>query len=246
LLCLVVPGLSFFVLERRLLGWIFGAAYVVLLGTFLVALGYPVGNAAYGLLISVHAASIVYLEGRWLSDSRFSGRLLLGLATVFAVWALLYAPAMRFAERHWFIPLRVGTKVVVINPGVDHRSLRRGDRVAYEVGDKYDRWAAQGIVLNAGLGVDPVLGLPGDEIRFTREAVLVNEQPFPRREWMPEEGELQVPENVWFIWPQIGIDIRGAAGVTQVPAVLQKAALVKRDKIIGRAYRHWFGRRQSP
>lgn len=250
LLALALPGYSFFALERRLFGWIALAAYVSSAVLFLVALGYLASGVAYGLLISVHATSIIYLESRSLQGSRFSTRIVLGLLTLFAVWGLCYGPVVRYTERHWFMPLRIGDRVMVSHTGIAHRSIRRGDWVVYTIEERGItgvEWAGRGVVMQGGLGVDPVLALPGDRVRFTSEAVLVNDQPFPREPFMPGQGESVMPENVWFIWPHLGIDARGGgAPAANISALLQQTALVTREQIIGRPFKHWFWRRQWP
>ncbi len=63
---------------------------------------------------------------------------------------------------------------------------------------------------------------------------------------MPDKGELEVPENVWFIWPELGITRRGAAPVGGIMPVMQEIALVRPQHIIGKPYKSWFGRRQWP
>jgi len=49
--------------RRRLLGWLCLAAWLLTAVFFVGALGFTSGSVAYGLLISFHAASIVFLEG---------------------------------------------------------------------------------------------------------------------------------------------------------------------------------------
>lgn len=247
LLSLVVPGFAFFALGRRSAGWMFLAAYGTLAGIFLAALGFLAGSIAYGLLISIHAAGIVYLEDRWLKDCRFGARLALAFCTLFAVWALGYAPLTGWAERHWFMPLRLGDHVLVVNCAVAPGTLQRGDWVAYRIPDNLSAGPHEGgVYITGGLGMDRALALPGDRVSFTRQAVLVNGRSFPRAPRMPVEGELVVPEKVWFIWPSFGISGHGQVAESAISALLQQAAMVKQGQIIGRPFQHWFGRRQKP
>ena len=216
-------------------------------GVFIVALGYPVGSAAYGLAISLHAMSIVLLEGLWLKNARFGTKLSATMLTLFAVWALMYAPLVRLAERHWVMPLRVGNRVMIVQKGVAPQSIKRGDWLAYEIPPGHAPGAqAQYVHLGAGFGIDPVLGLPGDRVCFTPQGVLVNDQPFPRAPRMPTEGELVVPKKVWFIWPSLDIEVRGRVPEANISATLQRTAMVTQEQIIGRPFKHWFGRRQWP
>ncbi len=247
LLCLALPGFSFFAHGRKLAGWVVLSGYAVSAILFLVALGFLASDVAYGLMISIHATSIVYLQNRWLFDSRFGTRLVAALGTLFAVWALLYAPLVSFAERHWLMPLRLAGRVVIVDCSVKPRSLKRGDWVAYEIPDQlaHDREVGRAI-LAGGLGLDPIVALPGDSLRFTGGSLFVNNQPFPVAPYMPVSGELKMPEKVWFIWPHFAITMRGGAFDSDVSATLQQTAMVGQNQILGRPFKHWFGRRQWP
>lgn len=247
ILSLVVPGFAFFIFGRRLLGWIFLPAWCLAGLVFVAALGFTAGSIAYGLIISLHATSIVFLEGHWLRDSGFGLRVVLALCTLVAVWALAYAPLVRFAENHWLLPVRLGERVLIVYRGVSTAKLERGDWVAYRLHEAGGWGEGRGrVLLESGLAIDPVLGLPGDLVRFTTQGVIVNTQTFPPAPYMPTGGELVVPEKVWFIWPHLDITVRGGVAPADITAALQRAALVTQTNIIGRPARHWFGRRQWP
>src|SRR5205085_3020731 len=113
LLSIGLPSFSFRALGRPVLGRFFLGAYILAALTFFAALGYFAGNIAYGILISIHATSIVFLEGLWLSGYRLRTRVIAAILTLVAVWALIYAPVTRYLQHHWFMPLRVGDHVVV-------------------------------------------------------------------------------------------------------------------------------------
>jgi hypothetical protein len=246
-LSLVVPGLAFLLVGRRLLGWLVLGAYMSAALVLAARLGYPVADIGYGLVVSLHATSIVFVESLWLKESRLWIKLVAALATLFAVWGLIYAPLVGSAEHRWLMPLRQGDRVFIVRRGVAANSIKRGDWLAYEIsGDRYTGEREQGVYLGSGLGIDPVLALPGDRLRFTPQAVFVNDKAFPLAPHMPVQGELVVPEKVWFIWPTV--DIRGHGRVTEasVSATLQQTAMVSQKQIIGRPFKRWFGRRQWP
>ncbi len=247
ILSLLLPGFSFFLSGRRLIGWVVLPAYFLTVLVFVAALGFTAGSIAYGLMISLHATSIAYLEGHWLRDSSFGLRLGLALCTLIALWALVYAPGVNFAEKHWLFPVRVGERVLIVRRGVAPAALKRGDWVAYRIhaDNSWDESRAR-VYLQTGLAIDPVLGLPGDFVRFGAEDVVVAGQSFPRAAYMPTTGELEVPEKVWFIWPNLDITVRGGVAPANISAALQRVALVTQTNIIGRPARHWFGRRQWP
>ena len=244
---LVVPGFVFFVFGRRLLGWLFLAAYCLAGLMFVAALGFLAASIAYGLMISLHATSIGYLEGHWLRESTFRLRLALALCTLVADWALIYAPMVRIAENHWLVPVQRGERVLIVHRGVSPDRLKRGDWVAYRLHEAGGWGNGRGrVYLQSGLAIDPVLGLPGDRVQFSAEGVIVNAQSFPRAPYMPTEGEMVVPEKVWFIWPNLDITVRGGVAPADISATLRQAAMIAQTNIIGRPSRHWFGRRQWP
>ena len=246
-LSLVLPGYAFFLLRRRLLGWLVLAGYSIAALVFLGELGFPAASVGYGLVISIHATSIVFLEGVWLKESKFSVRLGAAFCTLFAVWGLIYAPLVGFAEQHWLLPLRLGDRILIVHRGVAPKAIKRGDWLAYQIsGDRFIGDQEDRVYLGSGLGVDPVLALPGDRLRFTPQAVFVNGQAFPLAPHMPVEGEWVMPQKVWFIWPSLGISGGGRVTEGSISATMQHAAMVTQKQIIGRPFKRWFGRRQWP
>ena len=53
------------------------------------------------------------------------------------------------------------------------------------------------------MGFGPVLAVPGDRVEFSTKAFSVNGVPQPLLPHMPAGGKLVVPENHWFIWPNL-------------------------------------------
>lgn len=247
LLTVALPGFAFLLLGRRLLGWVVVAVYLASAILFIAALGFPAASVGYGLLISLHAISIMFVEWLWLKDSRLGAKVVVACLTLFAVWGLMYAPLVEFAESHWFIPLREGNRVFIVQRRVAAGSIKRGDWLAYEIpGDTYRGEREAGVYLQSGFGIDPVLALPGDRLRFTREAVYINDKPMPLAPHMPVQEEIVVPEKVWFIWPSLDIYRHGGGTEASISATMQRTAMVAQKQIIGRPFKHWFGRRQWP
>ncbi|HVM50620.1 MAG TPA: S26 family signal peptidase [Candidatus Acidoferrum sp.] len=247
LLSVALPGFIFFVLGRERLGRAVVGIYLAAAAVFLVALGFTVANLAFGVLVSLHAISIVAMEWLWLKESNGFTKVFAALATLFAVWGLMYTPPINFAEHHWFMPLRQGGHVYVIQRVAAKRSIKRGDWLAYRItGDLYRGEHYGGLYLESGFGLERVLALPGDRVRFAREAVYVNDQPFPLAPYMPTEGELVVPQKVWFIWPRFGMNMDGGGRQAGITATMQRTAMVTQEQIIGRPFKRWFGRPQRP
>ncbi len=248
LLSLVFPGYAFFANGRRVLGWAFVVAYVFSGLLFLIALGYSIGGMAYGAMISVHASSIIFLEGRWLREgARFGLRLVLAMLTLLAVWQAFYSPLAAFVEDHWVMPLRVKGNVVVVQRLNSAEGIKRGDVLMYTIngGGAGDAHRAGGAVrVQAGFGGAPVLALAGDRVEFSTNSFSVNGRTHPLLPHMPTSGELGVPEKHWFIWPELGINQNGNTTEATISAMMLQLATVSEDQFVGKPFKRWFWRRQ--
>ncbi len=216
----------------------FGALLALI---FVRWLGYPAANVAFGLLLSLHATGLVYLLEPWLAGARFSMRILFSLIVLVTLASLLYLPIRNEIQAHWFTPLRVQGRVVVVRKHVSLGALQRGDLLAYEFGES----ASPGFNVQGGVGLGPVLALPGDLIRFSGATFAVNGQVRPSLEHMPAKGELLVPEKHWFIWPELAISGHGAVPADAISATLLQLGTLSEDQLLGRPCQRWFWRRQQ-
>ena len=248
ILSLLLPGYAFFANGRPALGWLFAGIYVVAAVLFIVALGYQLGSLGFGLMISAHASSIIFLEGCWLrSLTQFGYRLALAVVTLLAVWLAVYAPVIGFAERHFIMPLRVRGHVVVMQRVSAPRNIRNGDWVMYSLqshslGNAHREGGA--VWIQAGLGWGPVLALAGDRVEFSTNSFAVNGVAQPLRPHMPTSGGLVVPEKHWFVWPEFDINGHGNVSEANLSAIMLQMATVSEIEFIGKPFKHWFGRRQ--
>ncbi len=245
MLLVLVPGLACLRAGRRKLGWGIFLGYVLGVLFCVAGLGYAWGSLGLGLAVSLHALSLTSLQQNWFGNTRLGVRFGLALCTLLAVWAVFYRPLLGYAERHWLVPLRTEGQVIVVRRGVASGELKRGDWVAYRIRAQTEGSGEESINLRAGFGLEPVLGLPGDRLRFSSNCVWVNESSFARAAHMPSDGELVVPEKRWFIWPNVEVN-RGGVPEANLSEVLLRTALVSDEQLVGRPYRHWFGRRQWP
>ena len=248
ILSLLVPGYAFFANGRRILGWAFLAGYVITASLFVVALGYPLGGVGYGLMISAHASSIVFLEGGWLREQfEFGVRLALAIVTLLAVWLAIYSPLTSFAERHWFMPLNIRGNVVIMHSVASASSIKPGDWVMYPlqehfVGDAHREGGA--VWIRSGFGWGPVLGMAGDRMAFSTNSFAVNGIEHPLRSHMPTSGEFVVPEKHWFVWPEFDTTTHGNVSEANLSALMLQMATVSEVGFIGKPFKHWFWRRQ--
>ncbi len=244
---LLVPGFSFIALGRRMLGFYVMGIYLVSLPVYLIRLGFPEANFAYGLMLAAHATSVFYLFAHRLGEMEFFNKLLLAIACLFVVWLALYFPVVNFVERHYAVPLSLHGRVVLMYPRIEPAQLSHGDRVLFnfrggEIGQTH---GGGGMVLvESGLGWGPVLGLPGDKIVFAASRFSVNGEWQTNLPYMPSHGEFLVPTNRWFVWPEFGINSHGNVSEDNISALIQRLSIVSATQMTGRPYRTWFGRKQ--
>jgi hypothetical protein len=237
----LVPGLGFY-LRSRVWGKPALASCAALAIIFIVWLGYPVANIAFGLLMSIHVSSITYYCSDQMNELTLGRRLLVALALTLCLGALLYFPARRTLQNHYFTPLRMGNRVVVFQKSIAAGQVKRGDLVAYNLTEIYD----QGVYAHGGLTSGTVSGVPGDQIEFTAKTFSVNGVSYPRLSHMPMSGGTVVPENHWFIWPNLAtIGGHGNVGEGVISGMILRMADVPQEQFAGKPFKTWFGRRQD-
>ena len=239
-LSLLVPGMGFYLRSERRWGKAALAASGLLLAVFFVWLGYPAGNVAFGLLLSLHSTSIVYLCEPLLVDVRLRTRVFFSMAVLAVVGGLIYLPLRSLIQERCFIPMNVNGRIVVVRAYDSPASVRRGDWIAYSLKDA----GVNGIYVRAGYGLGPVLATAGERLRFGSSALEVNGFRSARKAFMPESGELAVAENHWFVWPEVDISGHGNVGEAAISATLLKMSMITKDQFVGKPFKRWFGRRQ--
>ena len=239
LVSLAVPGFSFVVFGRQILGASFFAVWCAAGVAFVTTLGYPAASVALALLISAHAISIFNLQLHWVRESTTGFKIVLALITLAVVALAIYVPLIRYSGRHWVMPLHVRSRVVVVATGASAGSFHRGDWMAYSFSEGNEQ---RGVHVRRGLGLGPVLAVGGDRIEFGDGSFRVNGISHPSLPYMPAGGELVVPENHWFIWPEP--DISGHAGAGIVAEALLRQAVVSPGQVVGKLFKRWFWRRQ--
>lgn len=239
---LLVPGLGFYIRGPRLYGQVALAGCAALLLLFVAELGRPAANFAFGLLLAAHATSINYFLAPLMAGLRFRSRLLFSLGVLLALGLLLYLPAQNFVATHGVTPLSIKDRVLIVRKIEFPRSLRRGDWIAYTVraGGDHNGY------IQAGYGLGPVLALGGDRVCFTPSAVEINGRPQPRLDYMPLAGELVVPGNCWFVWPDLAIGGHGNVPESTLSQILLSMATITEPQLVGKPFRRWFWHRQFP
>jgi hypothetical protein len=237
---LLVPGLGFYLRGPRLWGKAAMGFAALMALVFIVGLGFPVGNIAFGLLLSTHVSSVLYVFEPWLAGARFRVRLSFSFVMLFVLGALVYMPVRNLIQEQWLMPLRVKGRVVIVRRLATPSALPRGAWIAYTI---YGA-RGQGLYAQEGFGLGPVLALPGDRVRFTKSALEVNGVPQPLLAYMPQVGEWVVPQKHWFVWPEVAITRYGNAPADAISATLLRMGNITEDRFVGRPFKRWFGRRQ--
>jgi len=240
LLTLVVPAWAFVAMGRPGVARLAFAAYGTAFFLFVVFLGQLVANVSFGLLIAIHAMSLVWFVRMWIDRPPLWFRLALTGTVLLVVWQAIYSPIFRYIDANWFTPLSTSKGVVVIHRAKTPESVRIGDLAAYQIAAE----RTGNVSLQDGFGFNRVLAKGGDKVEFTPRAVLVNGEPRPRNIGMPLSGSLIVPEKHWFIWPNFDIELAGSATEQMGNSIWLRVAVVSESDYIGKPFRCWFGRRQ--
>lgn len=241
-----VPGLAVYLRGPKLWGQAALSAWAALFLFYVVGLGHPVANLAFGLMISLHATGLVYYCNPLLVNESFPTRIAVTLLVLIAIGLGLYLPTRNLVQAHWLVPLQMNGRVVVVQRLFQLSMIKRGDWVAYTydenaTGHNYHGGVVQ---LQNGMGLGPVLAVAGDQVVFSNNLFSVNGIWQTNLPHMPASGELVVPEKHWFIWPNLGISGHGNVGEARISSALLGLASVDESNFWGSPFHRWFGRKQ--
>ncbi len=246
LLGLLVPGLSFYLAGQRLAARCIFAGCAVAMLIFLIFLGHPAADWAFLALISAHVASVTQQILPWITSRRVWAQLVLSVILFAGINQFVYVPARNWFLRHVAMPLQTPRGVVIVNPSARRGRIQQADWVAYRIEANVAGLIGANhgsIVLRAGYGYGPVLALPGDRVEFGPEVCQINGAPIPRLTDMPASGTLTVPENHWFVWPELRISGHGNF-TASLEAEMERLALVDQNDFVGRPFKRWFFTKQ--
>ena len=240
LVSLVVPGAGFYSRSPRFWGSLALVLSAVLTFVIIAWFGFPAAALAFGLLLSLHACGLVFVLDPLLVGAAFRTRLLFGGGILIALLCLVYVPGRDFVQRHWFLPLHVNGRVVVVTRMHSSTSWRRGDRVAYSFGSHSEHQ----LIIKGGVSLGPVLAVPGDHVRFSASDFEVNGLAQPRLPLMPSVGQFVVPEKRWFVWPEVAISGHGQVPSSQLAEALLVLCTISQDQFVGKPAHRWLWRKQ--
>jgi hypothetical protein len=240
----LVPGLGFYLRGPRLWGKIAWAASAVLLLIFIVWLGYPAGNYAIGLLISLHTSSFIYYCNPILNDMQLMMRLLFTIAVLIVFMMLFYSPLRNAVQNHWLMPLESQGHVIIVAK-VSASSVHRGEWVAYRTSGYYfSNHGGHGFLDINQIGLGPVLAVAGDRVEFSTNCFFVNGLSQPLLAHMTHSGMVVVPQGDWFIWPNLTAQRDWGVGEDNISSAMLELANVSESQYVGKPLSHWFWRKQ--
>lgn len=206
LLWSILPGMAQVRRGVRVLGWPLFVAWLGLLIGAVVIVGSPFATFLALSAISVHCLAVSLLFNSTLAGLPVVKRAGAGLLIYASIVSVIYAPAyLAFSGVARVLEVRGVRSGPVITNGdtilytgrwIRPAAFKRGDLVVYDI----DRARTGGAIITAGLGVERVLGVPGDHVRFDTTGVWVN-------------GVEQVPE----LWPLGGVGRLPSLSLTAGP-----------------------------
>lgn|ERR1017187_975481 len=210
-----IPGLAVYLRGPRRWGQAAMAGCALLFLVFIVRLGYPAANFAFGLMLSIHTTGLVYYCSPWLIHEPFRSRIFFTIGMMLALGLFFYMPLRSTIQNHWLIPLRVGDRVMVVSVGTKPESLKRGDWAAFRSSPNGGG--------EAGFVLGPVLGLGGER---------VDSLEVPENHWlMRAEFVRNYTHEPFGLFATQG-------------GIVQQMVILSREEFIGRPFNRWFFRKQ--
>jgi hypothetical protein len=244
----LVPSLGIYFRGQKIGGLAALTGWGLLLLLFLAGFGSSIGDFAFGLSLAVHASGFTYYCNPLLRQAEFRTRAGFVLLALLALGMLFYLPARHAVLQRWLMPLHLNGRVFVVQRHYPAVAIRRGDWIAYKLGNGSSSWDRGGghgtIYMRSGMGLGPVLAMAGDRVVFSTNAFTVNGVARPLRPHMPQSGEVTLREKQWFVWPELGISGYGNTPEDTISATMLPLALVSENDFVGKPFQRWLWRQQ--
>jgi hypothetical protein len=246
----LIPGLGFYLRGPRILGKGMMGVCATLFLIFIIWLGYPIANVAFGLMVSTHVTGVVYYCDGFLRTWNFQWRIAFTVIILLAVGFLIYSPIRNTIQNHWLMPMRMGSRVVILVKSAD--KIQRGDWVSYIMpGYRFSNHMGNGIWGDSTMGFGPVLAVAGDNVQFSTNSFSVNGVAQPLLTDMPQSGSLIVAQNYWFIWPTLKQSGNWNPSENDLSRAMLELANVSESQLGDKPsmhwkpLKHWFLRKQT-
>jgi hypothetical protein len=246
---MLVPGLAVYFRHPDRSGKAALQICALLILFFFVFLGHPAANTAFTVLLCIHVIGLVAYCTPLFVECEWPTRFLWSLALCAFTIGGLYLPAQQYLTHHLFLPVRAHGHVVVVQRMSNFDTIQRGEWIAFEVSathNYFDVGYAHGnVIIHDGLNFAPVLAVPGDDVKFDATNIYVNGVASPRASMMPVSGEFIVPNKCVLAWPELARESHGVIPPADITGPLLQLAEVGPDRYLGKAFKHWFGHRQT-
>lgn len=244
----ILPGLAQIRRGPRVLGWALLSAWG---GVLLLAAAF-IGSGFSTLLclgaISLHCLAVSLVLNTTLSSVGLFRRAAFGLALYGVLLLALYRPVQSVGRSVFraleAANLRPGSAIangdVVLYTGSFTRPHRfeRGDLVVYEI----DARGGGGVVVRAGLGIERVLGVPGDHIELSDGTLWLNGEELSRQLW-PIGGIRGLPamalsagESEYIVIPSVLQYRTQGQAAAALKSMIHSLSRVRDDHIRGRVF----------
>jgi signal peptidase I len=245
----IIPGLGHLKTGRLKLGKILLPAWLAMLLLTLATIGTSWNAYALTGAVVVHAVTILSLFAANIAYEGLLMRVLFGLAVFVGVRYLLYDSAIWLGGRFCTVicidiappgtVLAADDALLCEGAWMRPAAYRRGDVVLYRI----DAYQDSGFVVRSGMGVNRVVGVPGDHVKVADGVLFVNGVP-PTENETPFGGALP-PANLDFQLGQRSYAVftildrlngfRAARRENRPPASLfRQLSVVRHDDIVGR------------
>jgi type IV secretory pathway protease TraF len=242
---ILIPGLGVYFRGPRLWGRIALSVCVLLFFCFIIWLGYPFGNIAFGLMISIHVTGFTYYCSPCLREKDFAVRMAFTVLVLIGIGLGIFMPIRNAIQNHLLLPLRVNSNVIVVGKFVTANQIRRGDSVAYTLaGYRFSNHWGSGASDHSSVSLGTVLAVAGDHVEFSAKGISVNGVLQAAQAHMPTSGTLIVPKNSWFIWPKLSMSGNWDVGEQNISSAMMQLANVSETQFAGKPFEHWFWRKQ--
>lgn len=231
---LLVPGLMWRGLPERakhgnrvMLAWAISLViHIVSLDGALADFAAAVASALHGISI---AAVLAVMYPQWEGFTRVWKTTLYATLMVLAIYTIALREVIPLVAQR--VTLNGQTIMTSRAWWFVSRPWKQGEWVVYRLP-------------NGMLSMDRILARPADIIRFNKDSFEVNGKSFERLSRdMPVEGEIQLDENTYFIWPTTATYTHAGE---QLPRLLRNLAEVDAPNIVGRPYERWLWKSLTP
>lgn len=182
----LVPGLGHLCGGERRLGWVLITTWMAFLFLGIAAFPTYFSQWCFAGMVAVHATAIVSLFAANLNYERFVIRALFG---IFLFTGLQNGPYrwLSLLRANFVVGLMLddslppdwgfqrGDGILVAGPWLQGRAFSKGDLVLHRI--SLDPAPESGLRFREGLGLDPIVGVPGDKVTVCPKGLLINGVP---------------------------------------------------------------------